>query len=222
MSNPLPETKGLLALSWQRCASALAARLAASAVFDELVARYSELHRKYHTVQHLGECLAHFDAVRLLAKQPAEIEMALWFHDAIYDTQRHDNEEKSADWAREVLLAHGAAAAAAQRVHDLVMATRHTALPADPDEQLLVDIDLSILGAGPDRFAEYEQQIRDEYAFVPAPLFRQKRGEILQAFLDRPVIYSTAHFRETLEARARENLRKAVADAASATNSSAQ
>lgn len=205
-----PEPIDLLARSWRRCAGALAVRPIGHAVFDELVVRYSEPHRKYHALQHLTECLAHFEAASDLAEQPEEVEMALWFHDAVYDTQCHDNEEKSADWARKVLLEHGTAAAAAQRIHDLVMATRHTALPALPDEQLLVDIDLSILGADPDRFAEYEQQIRDEYAFVPAALFRQKRDEILQGFLDRPVIYSTAHFREALEARARENLRKAV------------
>lgn len=168
-----PEPADLLARSWWRCAGALATRPVGPAVFDELVARYSEPHRKYHTLQHLTECLAHFEAVRDLAEQPAEVEMALWFHDAIYDTQRHDNEEKSAGWACEVLLAHGTTAAAAQRVHDLVMATRHTALPVSPDEQLLVDVDLSILGAGGERFAEYEQQIRDEYAFVPPALFRQ-------------------------------------------------
>ena len=216
-----PEPADLLARSRWRCAGALATRPVGPAVFDELVARYSEPHRKYHMLQHLTECLAHFEAVRDLAEQPAEVEMALWFHDAIYDTQRHDNEEKSAGWACEVLLAHGTTAAAAQRVHDLVMATRHTALPVSPDEQLLVDVDLSILGAGGERFAEYEQQIRDEYAFVPPALFRQKRGEILQGFLNRPVIYSTAHFRETLEACARANLRKAIAGTASATSPSA-
>src|SRR5215207_157618 len=94
-----PEPTDLLARSWRRCAGALAARPIGPAVFDELVARYSEPHRKYHTLQHLAECLAHFEAVRDLAEQPAEVEMALWFHDAIYDTQRHDNEEKSADWS---------------------------------------------------------------------------------------------------------------------------
>ncbi|WP_431098622.1 HD domain-containing protein [Polaromonas aquatica] len=218
MSGDVPETMGLLARSWQRCTHALVPHTIESRMFGELLARYSEPHRKYHTAQHLCECLMHFEAARHLAEQPDDIEMALWFHDAIYDTQRHDNEEKSAGWARDALLAHGASAATAQRVHDLVMATRHTALPVSADEQLLVDIDLSILGAGPDRFAEYERQIRDEYAFVPAALFRQKRSEILQGFLDRPVIYSTAYFRETLEARARENLCKAIAAAASATS----
>lgn len=204
------DTKDLLARSWERCASALAPRSIAGSVFDELLARYSEPHRKYHTVQHLAECLAHFEAVRDLAERPAEIEIALWFHDGIYDTQRHDNERQSADWARAVLEGHGAEPAAVLRVDELVMATCHSALPVSPDAQLLVDVDLSILGALPPRFAEYEAQIREEYAFVPEALFRQKRGEILRAFLGRPAIYSTAYFQAALEARARDNLRLAI------------
>lgn len=95
------------------------------------------------------------------------------------------------------------------------MATCHSALPESPDAQLLVDVDLSILGALPPRFAEYEEQIRQEYAFVPEDLFRRKRGEILRAFLDRPVIYSTPHFQAALETRARDNLRLAIAGTAS-------
>ena len=208
MAHPAPD---LLARSWQRCASAVTAQAIAGNMFDELLTRYSEPQRKYHTLQHLAECLAHFEAVRHLAEQPGEVEIALWFHDAIYDTHRHDNERQSADWAREVLEAHGAPPATVQRVDALIMATCHSALPVSPDAKLLVDVDLSILGALPPRFAEYEEQIRQEYAFVPAEIFRQKRGEILRAFLGRPSIYSTPHFQATLEARARDNLRLAIA-----------
>jgi predicted metal-dependent HD superfamily phosphohydrolase len=208
MPHPAPD---ILARSWERCANAVTARTIAGSVFDELLARYSEPQRRYHTVQHLAECLAHFEAVRHLAEQPGEIEIALWFHDGIYDTHRHDNERQSADWARAVLEGHGAPPAALRRVDDLIMATCHSALPVSPDAKLLVDVDLSILGALPPRFAGYEEQIRQEYAFVPEEIFRQKRGEILRAFLGRPFIYNTPHFQAALEARARENLRLAIA-----------
>jgi len=211
MPHPAANAEHLLAPSWRRCTSALAPRTITRGVLDQLLARYSEPHRKYHTLQHLTECLTHFEAVRHLAEQPGEVEIALWFHDGIYDTQRHDNERQSADWARAVLQSHDAAPAAVQRVDELIMATCHSALPVAPDEQLLVDIDLSILGAPPPRFAEYEEQIRQEYAFVPEGLFRQKRGEILRGFLARPAIYSTPHFQTELEARARDNLRQAIA-----------
>jgi predicted metal-dependent HD superfamily phosphohydrolase len=211
MPHTTPEALDLLARSWRRCASSVAPRAITRSVFDQLQARYSEPHRKYHTLQHLAECLAYFEAVRHLAEHPGEVEIALWFHDGIYNTQRHDNERQSADWARIILQGHGAAPAAVQRVDDLIMATCHSALPVSHDAQLLVDVDLSILGAMPQRFAEYEEQIRQEYAFVPEDVFRQKRGEILRGFLGRPFIYSTPHFQATLEARARDNLRLAIA-----------
>ena len=105
----------------------------------------------------------------------------------------------------------GVAAERCERVHALVMATRHDVAPASRDQALLVDIDLSILGAAPERFDEYAVQVRQEYAWVPRPLFRRRRREILQGFLDRPAIYSTPVLHDELEARGRDNLQRAVA-----------
>jgi predicted metal-dependent HD superfamily phosphohydrolase len=176
----------------------------------ELQARYAEPQRHYHALQHLGECLQAFEGAQHLAERPAEVATALWFHDAIYALRASDNEARSADWAQQALRAAGAAAEAADRVHALVMATCHTAQPATPDAALLVDIDLAILGASPARFAEYEAQIRQEYSFVPGWLFRRKRRQILQGFLDRPRLYSTTHFHDALEAAARRNLQQVL------------
>lgn len=201
----------LFTTSWRRAWAGIGAVGEGGALFAQLKAAYAEPQRHYHTLQHLGECLAAFDNVQAQAEHPHEVELALWFHDAIYDIKGHDNEQRSADWARDALREAGVAAASAQRVHDLVMATRHTAVPSGRDEQLLVDIDLSILGAERMRFDEYEQQIRKEYAYVPGFLFRRKRREILKGFLDRPAIYSTPHFHDALEARARDNLRRVTA-----------
>lgn len=172
--------------------------------------RYCEPQRHYHTLVHLQECFERFDELRGQANHAAEIELALWFHDAVYDVRRHDNEERSAELAREVLLGAGLDAAAAQRVCELIMATRHAAAPAGLDAQILVDVDLSILAAAPVRFHEYELQIRKEYAHVPDALFAQKRMEILQGFLDRDAIYTTAAFQAKYEAAARDNLRDAM------------
>ncbi|MEL1263445.1 N-methyl-D-aspartate receptor NMDAR2C subunit [Pseudoxanthomonas putridarboris] len=201
----------ILRASWQRAWPGIGATGGGGALFERLKAAYAEPQRHYHTLQHLQECLSAFDAARHLAAHPHEVEMALWFHDAIYEVKRHDNEERSADWAREALLAGGVDPDAAARVHALVMATRHTAVPVGRDERLLVDIDLSILGAERARFDEYERQIRKEYAYVPGFLFRRKRREILKGFLDRPAIYSTPHFHDALERRARANLARVTA-----------
>ncbi|WP_077001422.1 N-methyl-D-aspartate receptor NMDAR2C subunit [Variovorax sp. KK3] len=180
------------------------------ALLAELQARYGEPHRAYHTLQHLDECLDGLARVRTHAQRPAEIALALWFHDAIYDVHGHDNEQRSADWAVRAMQETGAPADAAQRVHALVMATRHQAQPQEPDAQLLVDIDLSILGAPVARFAEYEQQIRFEYAHVPPEVFEPRRRHILGSFLAREPLYLTPSIRAEREEQARLNLRQAI------------
>ncbi len=203
-----------LEISWRAAWQALRLPEPGADVLASVMARWAEPHRKYHTLQHLRECLALFEHDRALAERPGEVEIALWFHDAVYDTGRHDNEAESADWARRVLHEAGAADDCAGRVHALIMATRHSENPATPDAKLLVDIDLAILGAAPARFDEYERQIRDEYGFVPEATFRAKRGEILRMFLDRPTLFSTPAYATRFDAPARANLARAVASLA--------
>ena len=180
-----------------------------------LLAAWREPQRHYHTLQHLEECLDRFDTVRAQSDHPCEIELALWFHDAVYDVHAHayghSSEARSADWALRALAGAGLAPASCERVAALVMATATHAPAAAPDAQLLTDIDLAILGAPPLRFAEYERQIRAEYAHVPAALFAAKRKAMLRGFLERACIYQTAHFKTHLESQARANLAKAVA-----------
>ena len=178
--------------------------------FDELIARYTESHRYYHNARHVADCLAKFDDARDLCEHPAEVELALWFHDAIYDTHAKDNEAQSASWAARVLKDAGAAQTEMERVQELIMATCHAATPATRDACVLVDIDLSILGAAAERFDAYELGVRAEYAWVPEILFRATRRKILGEFLQRPSIYSTDNFKQKLETNARANLARSL------------
>lgn len=180
-------------------------------LLEALLARYAEPHRAYHTRQHLRECFEHLEDARALARALPEIQIALWFHDAIYDPRAQDNEERSAEWASGALLEADVPPAVASRVRALVLATRHAAIPEHADAQLLVDVDLAILGAVPARFSEYEQQIRVEYAWVPDDAFRRARAGVLRGFLSRPHVFGTASFRERLEAPARANLERSLA-----------
>ncbi|MBM4208086.1 MAG: hypothetical protein FJ190_08725 [Gammaproteobacteria bacterium] len=179
-------------------------------LYQALISKYSENHRHYHNLQHLTECLEKFAELRHLAVNPAEIELALWFHDAIYDPVRHDNEQLSAEWAKASSLAAGVNPAIAGRVFQLIMATRHLDEASDADTNILLDCDLAILGANPKHFFEYERQIHQEYAFVPEAIFRQKRAEILQRFLAQPAIFNTVLFVERYEQQARINLQQAM------------
>jgi len=196
---------------WRRSWRELGQPAADEDLFRRLVACWSEPHRHYHTLQHLYECLDLFDGVRATAQRPGEIELALWFHDAFYDPRREDNEERSAEWARDSVLEAGLPAPVAARLHALVMATRHEAVPQDADAQLLVDVDLAILGSEPARFDESDEQIRLEYAHVPEDEFRAGRRRVLGEFLARPRLYSTPYFQSRFERQARENLARALA-----------
>ena len=176
----------------------------------DVVARYREPQRHYHTVQHLDECFERWPEIRNHAAHPAEAALALWFHDAIYDTHRADNEALSAALARDTALDLGVAADATRRIADLILFTRHAVEPEGPDAEALVDVDLSILGAASARFDEYERQVRREYAWVAEETFRKRRAEVLGQFLGRRHIYSTAVFRERYEPRARANLERSL------------
>lgn len=179
-------------------------------LFDELVRRYQEPHRAYHTLQHLRECFELLDATRDAADHPHEVELALWFHDAVYDTHRSDNEEQSADLAERSMLAGSVDPSIVQRVKSLIMVTKHDRPCRSRDEAVLTDIDLAILGSDPERFAEYERQIRVEYSWVPDQQFRDGRTAILRRFLQRDSIFNTVPFRERFEVRANENLAASI------------
>jgi len=178
--------------------------------FRELVAAYAQPHRAYHTGQHVMECLSLLAEYRSLAVSAPECECALWFHDAIYEPMSKSNEERSAAWAVEFLSCAGVAPESVERIRCHVLATRHAETPAEPDSQLVVDIDLAILGAARARYEEFERQVRREYKGVPAPLYRRGRAAILQSFLDRATIYSHAPLRERFEPTARDNLEWAL------------
>jgi predicted metal-dependent HD superfamily phosphohydrolase len=177
-----------------------------------LHAAYAERQRHYHTAKHIRECLSLFDMVAELADHPDEVELAIWLHDVVYDPGRTDNEDRSADMATAWLDECRVDETCIRRVGNLIASTRHAASPGTADEALLQDIDLGIFGSTPERYAEYEAGIRREYYRVPSFLFRRRRAEILESFLGRATIYRTPWFRERLEAVARKNLARSVAD----------
>jgi predicted metal-dependent HD superfamily phosphohydrolase len=196
---------------WRATWAALELPTPREAVFRDLIRRYREPQRAYHTLGHIRECFGQFDAASRSVRRPGEVLLAIWYHDAVYRPDRPHNEERSADLARHVALAAGASRPVAGRIRRLVLATRHSRRPPPGDAALLVDIDLAILGAAPRRFARYEADIQREYARVPLELFRRTRAAILERFLARDSIYSTHSFIRRLEAPARANLRRSIA-----------
>lgn len=178
---------------------------------EDLLRRWSEPARRYHTLDHLRHCLEELDDVRALLEDPAAAELALWFHDAVYDPRGADNEERSALLFREWAARAGLERARAARIEEWILLTRHGAGEAAGDAAFVLDADLAVLSLDPAAYAGYERRVREEYAWVEEAVFRRERARILRGFLGRPSIYRTERFRGRCEELARRNLADAVA-----------
>ena len=187
-----------------------AAQRRATDAHERLRAHYAESHRAYHTLEHIHSCLQLLDSVKPELEDPRSVELALWYHDVIYDPRADDNEEQSAQMARDELAALGETVDCQGEVARMIRMTKHPSEPQTRDDCFLLDIDLSILGADPEVFDEYERQIRFEYQWVPEVVYREKRAEVLKLFLRQPAIYRTSPFHGAREGQARKNIQKAL------------
>lgn len=169
-------------------------------ILDDLLTRHSEPQRVYHNLSHIATL---FDKLEAHLPQPS-LELAIWFHDSVYDPTRPDNEEQSAALARARLSQMGLSDPLVSEAQALILATKtHQAF--DPASALLLDADLAILGAKARVYEAYSRAIRTEYAWLPGEAYRQGRVAVLTRFLERPQIYQTEGFK-ALEEPARENL----------------
>lgn len=181
-------------------------------MFSIFLSCYGLLGRVYHGLRHLEECLQEFDSVKRTARNPFAVELALWYHDVVYDTKpplSGWNEAASAGLAVDHLSELGFPGDFVYKVAKLVLATRHDKLLVDNDEQLIADIDIAIFGKPKGWVDEYEAGIWEEYSWAKGTAAgRQKRAEILKGFLDRDSVYYTEIFRLRYEKQARESLKR--------------
>ncbi|XBH20447.1 DUF4031 domain-containing protein [Jonesiaceae bacterium BS-20] len=176
---------------------------------DRLLECWSEPHRKYHTVGHLEDVLLALNLLEIRGETIAPVTLlAAWFHDVIYNGDAGTDETASADLAINSLLAMGVSPGLCQQVGDFIVATTPGSTGALVPTPLahLLDSDLAIFGASPQRYDRYTLAVRTEYAHVPDADFRSGRAKILRSYLDRPVIYRTQCAQDLWEQRARMNL----------------
>lgn len=176
-------------------------------IFNRLIAAYSEKQRAYHTLQHVYECLILLESIRSDLKDAYSVGLALWFHDAIYDPQAKDNELKSAELFGRY-MAQDLSVEIVEKIKRWIIATQEHEATDELDLQFLLDIDLAILAAEPQRFAEYEQQIQQEYAWVDPDVYSIKRKEVLAHFYQTEPLYQTEYFQQNFEQKAKQNLNR--------------
>ncbi|MFG1809943.1 hypothetical protein [Streptomyces sp. NPDC049040] len=173
----------------------------------ELLERWAEPQRRYHTVDHLAEVLARTTELTAYADDPDTVALGAWFHDAVYRPDRSENEERSADLARRALTEAGVDADRTDEVIRLVRLTiTHDPAPGDANGDVLCDADLAVLAGDPASYAAYAAAVRDEYSFVPDADFRSGRAAVLRQLLALPQLFRTPYGQEHWERTARRNL----------------
>ena len=191
---------------WSRCIGD-----GAGEVFDELDALYREPHRRYHTAAHIEHCLGQLDLAAGRMDEPDAVEMALWFHDAIYDVPGPENELRSAELFAERAAGRGSEQFRS-KVHRLIMATCHLdPPPATLDESFMVDIDLSSFGLPWEEFLRDSRAVRAELPHLTDDEFHPRQRKFLKSLASRPVFCFTEFFRDRHEARARANIERLCA-----------
>ena len=199
-----------LETEWRVDMSALGAdaTLAASAL-EDIVARHSEAHRRYHGLSHL---VALFDLIGS-ASPGSAARFAVWCHDAIYDPRASDNEEQSAHLARCVLPGLRASQQLVDETADLILKTKKhwESGAAGPDGDAFLDADIAILGAPPATYEAYARGVREEYAWAADELYRQGRSAFLRGAVTRDRLFRTDPFEAAYAAQARENMARELA-----------
>ncbi|RYZ19939.1 MAG: hypothetical protein EOO16_18410 [Chitinophagaceae bacterium] len=181
---------------------------AAEAMWAALEAAYAEPVRRYHTLSHLEDVLRALDPVQSLLKDRSAVLFALFYHDAVYDPASATNEEDSAELAQERMHVLGVPGKTMAHCRRMILATKGHAATGDTDTDLFTDADLAILGADPERYADYAHAIREEYAVYPDAVYLPGRKKVLEHFLGMEQIYKTPYFYGRLEEAARVNLRR--------------
>jgi predicted metal-dependent HD superfamily phosphohydrolase len=182
----------------------------ATHLWEELQKAYTSPERHYHTLHHVSHLLHLADQYLPQIAQPTAFKLAIFYHDAVYVTTRTDNEEKSAQLAQDRLSALGLPSPEIAAVTEMILATKRHQPSASPDINLLLDFDLSILGAPWPEYLTYTHQIRKEYRQFSDNLYRNGRKKVLQHFLLLESIYKTPDFKARLEASARENMKNEI------------
>lgn len=171
-----------------------------------VIEAYNYSDRHYHGLRHIQHCLEELDRLpRDLNVNKQKIELAIWYHDLIYDPKKSDNEEKSAFCFQSDFKEHLDEKDLSQ-IFEMIMASKHQGCHNDGlDLDLFLDIDMSVLGQPESDFMDYEMAIRAEYKSIPKWLFFYSRKRFFKKLL-KSRIYRTQNFYERYEAQARKNI----------------
>ena len=203
--------RDLIKQNWIHSIADLAGMEPQRGTIEGILDLYDEPDRHYHNIDHIGTMLVVFKSSRPKCTMPSEVTLAIIFHDAIYNPQARDNEEKSAELAVETLATFGVPKVSLDLIEESILSTKHHTPTAHPASTLIIDTDLSILGSIDEEYDKYSRAIRAEYSFVSNEDYRVGRTNVLKSFVNRDSIYLLPWFRERFEKQAQKNIELEIA-----------
>jgi predicted metal-dependent HD superfamily phosphohydrolase len=175
--------------------------------WQQLQKGYGSKKRHYHNWHHIQAMLQQLDVVKHLLFDYHTALFAGFYHDAVYNVLKHNNEVKSAELAVLHLAQMKVPFLQQQQCTELILATQHHVLSSNNDCNYFTDADLSILGSPPAEYQHYVAAIRKEYAIYPDILYNKGRHKAMAHFLQMERIFKTDFFAELYEVQARENIK---------------
>jgi predicted metal-dependent HD superfamily phosphohydrolase len=192
---------------------ALARRYSASAslaveLWTEIEKSYTAHKRHYHNLTHLQDLHQALIPHHLKISDWDVTLFAVYYHDLVYNVLKSNNEERSAVLAEKRMQALKVPEEKIWRVKNHIRATKAHAGSIDPDTDIFVDADLSILGSNGPTYLQYADNIRKEYSIFPNVVYKNGRAKVLQYFLNREKIFTTETFFSLYENQARINIKR--------------
>jgi len=178
--------------------------------WEYISTHYEEPTRFYHTLTHIQELFAYRDKFSDSFEEPHLVDLAIWFHDVIYDPNAEPgrNEDDSAvifaNFVNQMTLSEKQR----KKVFDWIVATKHhRSQPSDSaDFRLFMDMDMAILGKSWDEYLVYTKLVKQEFSQIPQWKWCFGRTWFVCGTLNSKRIFATDEFHRAFEVRARANL----------------
>jgi pantetheine-phosphate adenylyltransferase len=147
-----------------------------------LLSMWNESHRYYHNLNHLNDLIEQINNDKDIysEKEYEKLLIAALFHDAIYDTNRFDNEEKSAEFFMNCCVEKNSDI---EHINKIILDTK-SHLPSDNLSECFSNYDMNIVERSYEQLLEWENNINLEYKQF-GDLYKENRIKFLESIVDK-------------------------------------
>lgn len=151
---------------------------------EDIIKRWNEKHRKYHTISHLEDLIQQINTYNGLSpKEYDMLTLTAIFHDVIYNPRRGDNEVQSAEF----FLNHIAMNKDIPDIQEIATMIRDTKnhTPSTHLSGIFSNMDMSIVRRPYPELLKWEDEISYEYSHLPRIVYVIGRVRFLRQMIKK-------------------------------------